>query len=73
MREKQEELKSAKQTSLKLGVSKSTLCRLMQRGEIGFFRVGSRVLFSEEKHIAPFLESCEYTPHSKHKKQNNRC
>ncbi|MBA3715435.1 MAG: helix-turn-helix domain-containing protein [Pyrinomonadaceae bacterium] len=54
-------LKSASQTARKIGISKPTLCRLMQRGRIGFYRVGTRVLFSEE-HIATFLASCERKP-----------
>ena len=57
----QERLLSAKEAVAKLGISKPTLCRIMQRGEIGFYRVGARVLFSEE-HITTFLEACEHKP-----------
>jgi hypothetical protein len=42
-----------------LGISKMTLLRKRNAGEIGFFRVGFRVLYSKEKHLLPFLESCE--------------
>jgi len=59
MSEQTERLKSATETALRLGISKPTLCRMMQRGEINFYRIGARVLFSEEKHIAPFLASVE--------------
>ena len=59
MNEQAERLKSATEIALRLGISKPTLCRMMQRGEINFYRIGARVLFSEEKHIAPFLASVE--------------
>lgn len=42
-----------------LGISKMTLLRKRNAGEIGFFRVGFRVLYSREKHLLPFLEQCE--------------
>lgn len=42
-----------------LGISKMTLLRKRNAGEIGFFRVGFRVLYSKEKHLLPFLELCE--------------
>lgn len=42
-----------------LGISKMTLFRKRNAGEIGFFRVGFRVLYSKEKHLLPFLKSCE--------------
>lgn len=42
-----------------LGISKMTLLRKRNNGEIGFFRVGFRVLYSKEKHLIPFLEQCE--------------
>jgi excisionase family DNA binding protein len=42
-----------------LGISKMTLLRKRSAGIIGFFRVGFRVLYSNEKHLIPFLESCE--------------
>ncbi len=59
MNEPAERLKSATEIALRLGISKPTLCRMMQRGEINFYRIGARVLFSEERHIAPFLASVE--------------
>jgi excisionase family DNA binding protein len=45
----------------RLGIDKSTLCRLRQRQAIGYFRVGGRILFSEE-HITAFLEAVEHKP-----------
>lgn len=42
-----------------LGISRMTLLRRRNGGEIGFFRVGFRVLYSKEKHLIPFLENCE--------------
>lgn len=44
-----------------LGISRMTLLRKRNAGEIKFFRVGFRVLYSKEKHLAPFLASCEQT------------
>ncbi len=42
-----------------LGVSRMTLLRKRNNGEINFFRVGFRVLYSKEKHLLPFLQLCE--------------
>lgn len=42
-----------------LGISRMTLLRKRNAGEIGFYRVGIRVLYSKEKHLLPFLQSCE--------------
>jgi excisionase family DNA binding protein len=42
-----------------LGISRMTLLRKRNAGEIGFYRVGFRVLYSKEKHLIPFLEQCE--------------
>jgi excisionase family DNA binding protein len=41
-----------------LGVSKITLQRLRNRGEISHFRIGARVLYSP-KHIQDYLSSVE--------------
>lgn len=42
-----------------LRISRMTLLRKRNANEIGFFRVGYRVLYSKEKHLIPFLEQCE--------------
>ncbi len=42
-----------------LGISRMTLLRRRNAGGIKFFRVGFRVLYSKEKHLLPFLETCE--------------
>ena len=42
-----------------LGISKMTLLRKRNAGEIGFYRVGFRILYSKEKHLVPFLNQCE--------------
>lgn len=42
-----------------LGISNITLSRKRKAGNIGFFRVGFRVLYSKEKHLIPFLDTCE--------------
>jgi excisionase family DNA binding protein len=62
MSEVQEKLLSAKEAVVRLGISKPTLSRLCRDKKIGFYRVGMRILFSEERHITPFLASCECKP-----------
>lgn len=42
-----------------LGISRMTLLRKRKAGEIKYFRVGFRVLYSKEKHLLPFLHGCE--------------
>lgn len=42
-----------------LGISKMTLLRRRNAGEIGFYRLGFRILYSKEKHLIPFLNKCE--------------
>jgi hypothetical protein len=42
-----------------LGISRMTLLRKRNANEIGFFRIGFRVLYSKEKHLIPFLQTCE--------------
>jgi hypothetical protein len=42
-----------------LGISKMTLLRRRYAGEIGYFKVGHRILYSKEKHLVPFLKECE--------------
>jgi excisionase family DNA binding protein len=59
---KEEKLLSIKEASKFLGVSPVTLHRILKREEIGFFRVGYRILFSKEKHLFPFLEKRERQP-----------
>lgn len=41
-----------------IGVCRLTLLRLRQKGEIAFFRVGSRILYAPS-HIEEFLSRCE--------------
>lgn len=42
-----------------LGISKMTLLRRRNAGEIGFYRLGFRILYSKERHLIPFLNKCE--------------
>ena len=42
-----------------LGVSKMTLLRKRRTAEISFFRVGSRVLYSKQKHLLAYLSKNE--------------
>jgi excisionase family DNA binding protein len=55
-------LMSEKQAAQWLGVSRITLLRARISGRIGAYRIGTRVLYSEEKHLRPFLEACERKP-----------
>ncbi len=48
-----------------LGVSKMTLSRKRNAGEIGYFRLGFRVLYSKEKHLMLFLQQREAKQRSK--------
>ncbi len=54
-----EPLLNEKEAAEFLGVSRITLLRKRGQGEIAFFRIGYRVLYSREKHLLPFLEKCE--------------
>jgi hypothetical protein len=42
-----------------LGVSKMTMLRKRNAGEIGYFRIGFRILYSKETHLIPYLNKCE--------------
>ena len=61
-----EGLLSEKQAVQWLGVSRITLLRARMAGRIGAYRIGTRVLYSEEKHLRPFLEACERRPHKRY-------
>jgi hypothetical protein len=54
-----EPLMSEREASRFLGISKMTLLRKRNAREIGFFRVGFRILYSKEKHLLPFLRERE--------------
>lgn len=54
-----EPLLSEKEAARFLGISYTTMLRKRNAGDIGFFRVGFRVLYSKEKHLIPFLQTCE--------------
>lgn len=51
-------LYSEREAAAKLGVSRITLLRMRQAKKISFFRIGTRVLYSED-HLRAFLSSCE--------------
>ena len=57
--ELREPLMNETQAAKFLGISRMTLLRKRNSGEIKFFRVGFRILYSKEKHLIPFLEKCE--------------
>jgi excisionase family DNA binding protein len=50
-----QQLLSEREAAEYIGVCRLTLMRLRQRKRLGFFRVGTRVLYSIEEHIKPFL------------------
>jgi excisionase family DNA binding protein len=54
-----EPLMSEAEAARFLGISKMTLLRKRNVGEIDFFRVGFRILYSKEKHLLPFLRERE--------------
>lgn len=54
-----EPLLSEAEAAMFLGISKMTVLRKRGTGQIGYFRVGHRILYSKEKHLIPFLEKCE--------------
>ena len=51
-------LLSEKQAAKRLGVARITLLRARGDGRIRFFRIGTRVLYSDEQ-LLEFLERCE--------------
>jgi excisionase family DNA binding protein len=55
---------SEAEAAVRLGISKPSLLRLRRDGRIGYYRIGSRVVYSEAEHIRPFLDSCNRTPGS---------
>lgn len=57
-----EGLLSETQAARWLGISRITLLRARMAGRIGAYRIGTRVLYSEDRHLRPFLESCERKP-----------
>lgn len=55
-------LLSEKQAAKRLGVARITLLRARADGRIRFFRIGTRVLYSQEQ-LAEFLTLCERNGH----------
>lgn len=51
-------LYSEREAAEKLGISRITLLRMRQAKRISFFRIGTRVLYSED-HLRTFLSNCE--------------
>jgi excisionase family DNA binding protein len=52
-----------REAAQRIGVSRITLLRARKRGEIGYYRVGSRVIYSEA-HIRAILDDAERTSRS---------
>lgn len=44
-----------------LGISKAGLCRFRARGEIGYYRIGARVVYGQ-RHIDAFFAAAERLP-----------
>jgi excisionase family DNA binding protein len=53
---------SEAEAAARLGISKPSLLRLRKEARIGHYRIGARVVYSEDKHIRPFLDSCHQPP-----------
>ena len=51
-------LLSEKQAASRLGIARITLLRAREAGRIKFFRIGTRILYSEAQ-LSEFLEACE--------------
>ena len=49
---------SEKQAAAQLGIARITLLRAREAGRIRFFRIGTRVLYSDQQ-LADFLSRCE--------------
>ena len=56
-----EALRSAKETARILGVSLATVSRLVQRQELGCYRIAERRLFSDQQ-ISDYLKRTESRP-----------
>src|SRR5215467_8584078 len=52
------DLLSEKQAAKRLGIARITLLRAREAGRIRFFRIGTRVLYSETQ-LLEFLNACE--------------
>jgi excisionase family DNA binding protein len=52
----EETLLSQKVVAARLGISRPTLLRLRRRGEIAYFKIGARILYSEET-VREFLST----------------
>ncbi|HEX8370883.1 MAG TPA: helix-turn-helix domain-containing protein [Pyrinomonadaceae bacterium] len=57
---KNTDLYTEKRAAEYLGISKSTLIRRRVCGQIEFYKNGLRILYSKERHLDPYLESCEH-------------
>lgn len=58
LKTREEILFSEREAARLLGVSRITVLRMRQQGRIGFYRIGTRVLF-DRNHIAEFKSVCE--------------
>jgi excisionase family DNA binding protein len=62
-------LLSEKQAAKRLGLARITLLRARGTGRIRFFRIGTRVLYSEDQ-LIEFLTRCERNGHNSHKAED---
>lgn len=54
-----DEILNISQAARYLKISPLTIYRLRKKGKIKFYQVGTRVMFSKDKHLLPFINSCE--------------
>jgi excisionase family DNA binding protein len=52
-------LLSEKEAAAYIGISVSTLKRKRYSGEVTYYRIGNRILYSPDKHLDLFLRQCE--------------
>jgi excisionase family DNA binding protein len=65
------QLHNEKDVATMLGLSPITIHRLRRAGRLGFYRVGSRVLYSDN-HIMSYLESVERPAGSARERSSSR-
>ncbi len=57
-----------REAAKRIGVSRITLLRKRQQGEIGYYRIGKRVIYSH-KQLCDFLSQCKQEPRKPKRKR----
>lgn len=69
-KQNQSSLCSEREASSRLGISRITLLRARGAGRVRFYKVGTRILYSEQQ-LAEFLERCEHNGSDRHDPEPN--